>query len=88
MVELEEMLGGVLPLTKEKRDKTLVPLESYVEKKRDGVTVMVVCNEKNHKYREKLEITGAASTISAGSDGCQPKGTLMNLFSKEHDEEI
>ena len=52
---LEEMLGGVLPLTKEKRDKTLVPLESYVEKKRDGVTVMVVCNEKNHKYREKLE---------------------------------
>lgn len=52
---LEEMLGGVLPLTKEKKDKTLVPLESYVEKKRDGVTVMVVCNEKNHKYREKLE---------------------------------
>ncbi len=52
---LEEMLGGVLPLTKEKRDKTLVPLENYVEKKRDGVTVMVVCNEKNHKYREKLE---------------------------------
>lgn len=52
---LEEMLGGVLPLTKEKRDKTLVPLESYVEKKRDDVTVMVVCNEKNHKYREKLE---------------------------------
>ena len=52
---LEEMLGGVLPLTKEKRDKTLVPLENYVEKRRDGVTVMVVCNEKNHKYREKLE---------------------------------
>ena len=54
-VLLEEMLGGVLPLTKEKRDKTLVPLENYVEKRRDGVTVMVVCNEKNHKYREKLE---------------------------------
>lgn len=52
---LEDMLKGELPLTKEKRDKTLVPLENYIENKRDGVTVMVVCNEKNHKYREKLE---------------------------------
>lgn len=52
---LEEMLSGKLPTTKEKRDKTLVPLDNYVEKRRDGVTVMVICNERNHKYKEKME---------------------------------
>lgn len=52
---LEGMLGAKLPTTKEKRDKTLVPLDNYVEKRRDGVTVMVICNERNHKYKEKME---------------------------------
>lgn len=54
---LEGMLKGVkpMPLTKEKRDKTLVPLDNYVEAKHDGVTVLVICNEKSHKYKEKME---------------------------------
>jgi len=54
---LDGMLKGVrpLPISKEKRDKTVVPLDNYVEAKRDGVTVLVVCNEKSHKYKEKME---------------------------------
>ena len=51
---LESVLSGTLPITKEKRDKTVVSLENYVEAKRNGVTVMVVCNEKNHRYKEKM----------------------------------
>ena len=51
---LEDMLTGALPITKEKRDKSVVKLENYIEKKRDGITIMVVCNEKNHRYKEKM----------------------------------
>ena len=51
---LEDMLTGDLPITKEKRDKSVVKLENYIEKKRDGITIMVVCNEKNHRYKEKM----------------------------------
>ena len=52
---LEEVLGEKLPVCKEQRDKTLLPLDNYVETRRERVTLMVVCNEKCHKYREKLE---------------------------------
>lgn len=52
---LEQMLGAKLPVTKEKKDKTLVPLENYVESRREGVTVLVVCNLRNHKYKEKMD---------------------------------
>jgi len=52
---LEEMLGGKLPTTKEKKDRSLVPLDNYVEKRKDGVTMLVICNERNHKYKEKME---------------------------------
>ncbi len=38
-----------------KRDGTQTLLENEVLCKRDGVTVMLVCNEKNHKYVEKKE---------------------------------
>lgn len=52
---LEQMLGNKLPLTKEKRDKTLVPLENYAERRREGVSVLVVCNHRSHKYKEKMD---------------------------------
>ena len=52
---LEEMLGNTLPVIKEKRDKSLVRLENYVEKRRERVTVLVICNERNHKYKEKMD---------------------------------
>ena len=63
---LESMLSGTLPITKEKRDKTIVSLENYVEAKRDGVTVMVVCNEKNHRYKvSRCNSSVWATTASA-----------------------
>lgn len=52
---LEEVLSERLPINKEQKDHTLLPLENYVETRRDRVTLMVVCNEKSHKYREKME---------------------------------
>ena len=52
---LEEVLTEKLPICKEQRDKSLLPLDNYVEARREGVTLMVVCNEKCHKYREKME---------------------------------
>lgn len=52
---LEEILTEKLPICKELRDKTLLPLDNYVEARRERVTLMVVCNEKCHKYREKME---------------------------------
>lgn len=52
---LEEMLQSELPVSKEKRDKTRVPLDNYVEVHRDGVTLLVICNERNHKYKERME---------------------------------
>jgi hypothetical protein len=52
---LEEILNERLPINKEQRDKTLLPLENFVETRRDRVTLMVVCNEKSHKYKEKME---------------------------------
>ncbi len=52
---LETMLGNKLPITKEQRNKSLEPLENYVERRREGVTVLVLCNNKKYKYREKME---------------------------------
>ena len=52
---LGEVLTTPLPICKEQRDKTLLPLENYTEAHHDGVTLMVVCNEKRHKYREKMD---------------------------------
>lgn len=52
---LEEVLNERLPINKEQKDHTLLPLENYVETRRDRVTLMVVCNEKSRKYREKME---------------------------------
>ena len=52
---MEEVLDEKLHICKELRDKTLLPLDNYVDTRRERVTLMVVCNEKCHKYREKLE---------------------------------
>lgn len=52
---LKEVLNLGLHIIKEQRDKTLVPLENYIEAQREDVFLMVVCNEKCHKYREKME---------------------------------
>lgn len=50
---LEDCLQGSIPVLKPQKDKTLTPLECSVEKKRDRVTLLLLCNEKNHKYMEK-----------------------------------
>ena len=42
-----------LPITKEKRDKTIIPLENEITCKRERVTLLLVCNEKTLKYTEK-----------------------------------
>lgn len=34
---LEDMLTGALPITKEKRDKSVVMLENYIEKSATGL---------------------------------------------------
>lgn len=52
---LEGMLRGSLPMSKINRKKEQVPLECEVKKKMSGITVLVVCNEKNFKYKEKLD---------------------------------
>lgn len=51
---LEEVLDTRLPIITVKR-KEEVLLENYIEARRDRVTLMVVCNEKKHKYKEKME---------------------------------
>lgn len=50
---LEDCLQGRIPVNKPMKDKTLVPLECSVIAKRKGVTLLLLCNEKNHKYMEK-----------------------------------
>lgn len=52
---LDEILQERLPVAKRKRDQSVVPLENYVEARHDGVYLMVVCNEKPIKYKEKME---------------------------------
>lgn len=52
---LEEVLQEKLPIRKENQDKTVTILDNYVEARRDGVTLMVVCNEKKHRYKEKMD---------------------------------
>lgn len=54
---LDRLLQGEHPLniTKEGREKVLVPLHNEVTFKRDRVTVLLVCNEKKLKYVEKKD---------------------------------
>ena len=51
---LEEVLYTRLPIITVKR-KEEVLLDNYTEVRRDRVTLMVVCNEKKHKYQERKE---------------------------------
>lgn len=51
---LEEILQGNLPVYKTDKDgKTKIPLECPVIRKKDGVSLLMLCNEKSHKYMEK-----------------------------------
>lgn len=52
---LEQVLDKKLPISKKGREKEPIGLDNYTEARRDRVTLMVVCNEKKHKYREKME---------------------------------
>ena len=53
---LESLLQGRLPVNKMERDNvTLTPLDCSVECKRDRVTLLLLCNEKSHKYYEKKD---------------------------------
>lgn len=51
---LEEVLDSKLPISKENKDNTLTPLENDIEARHDRVTLLVICNEKTHKYKEKM----------------------------------
>ena len=93
---LEEVLTEKLPICKEQRDKTLLPLENYVETRRDRVSLMVVCNEKSHKYREKMKnlhltnagrygryyVGGIAATNYGTIEGCTVSGEITATESK------
>lgn len=53
---LEDLLKGSIPVNKLERDNTtLTPLECTVDCKRDRVTLLLLCNEKSHKYLEKKD---------------------------------
>lgn len=52
---LDELLQDKLPIVKRKRDQSVVPLDNYIEARHDGVYLMVVCNEKPIKYKEKMD---------------------------------
>ena len=52
---LDELLQVRLPIEKRNRDQSVVPLDNYIEARHDGVYLMVVCNEKPIKYKEKME---------------------------------
>ena len=53
---LEDLLKGSIPVNKLERDNTtLTPLECTVDCKRDRVTLLLLCNEKSHKYFEKKD---------------------------------
>lgn len=53
---LEDVLQGNLPVYKlEKDGKTKTPLECPVMRKKDGVSLLMLCNEKSHKYLEKKD---------------------------------
>ena len=51
------LFHGVRPLniTKEDKDKNVIPLNNEVTFKRDRVTILLVCNEKKLKYTEKKD---------------------------------
>ena len=52
---LDELMQDKLPIVKRKRDQSVVPLDNYIEARHDGVYLMVVCNEKPIKYKEKMD---------------------------------
>lgn len=53
---LESLLVKSIPVNKLERDGvTLTPLDCYVECKRNNVSLLLLCNEKSHKYFEKKD---------------------------------
>ena len=48
---------GVRPLniTKENKEKVIIPLENEISCKRDRMTLLLVCNEKDIKYTDKKD---------------------------------
>ena len=53
----DSLFHGVRPLniTKENKEKVIIPLDNEITCKRDRVTILLVCNEKKHKYIEKRD---------------------------------
>jgi len=57
----QEALNGILQgkrplnITKENKEKVIIPLENEITCKRDRVTILLVCNEKTLKYTEKKD---------------------------------
>lgn len=52
-IELEKVLSRAdIPVNKQKKDGELTPLECTVKARRDGVTMLLLNNEKNKKYQE------------------------------------
>ncbi len=57
----QEIFNGMLhgdkpfPISIEKRDKTLLPLDNEILVKHDRIALMLVCNEKHKKYEDKKD---------------------------------
>lgn len=52
----ESLLQGTIPVNKMERDNlTRTPLSCTVERKHDRVSLLLICNEKSHKYLEKKD---------------------------------
>lgn len=57
----QEVFDGIfhgmrpLNITKENKEKVIIPLDNEIMCKRDRLTILLVCNEKRQKYTEKKE---------------------------------
>lgn len=52
---LDEVLKEELPMSKTNKRKEQVRLENYLERTERGISLLMICNEKNIQYSEKKE---------------------------------
>lgn len=52
---LDEVLKEELPMSKTNKRKEQVRLENYLERTERGISLLMICNEKNVQYSEKKE---------------------------------
>ena len=52
---LDDVLKEELPMSKTNKRKEQVRLENYLERTENGISLLMICNEKNIQYSEKKE---------------------------------